>query len=820
MDRSALARATDPSSAPTPGYLYNDIGKSLTSPQVCIDTLAYLLSRLSKANPHIKRKSLKVLSKICAHPASRGMMKRTVVQNPAAISCIKEAISYRGTMDAVTGDQYNIEVREAAKECLDAVYSDAGETSMTTAVGMGATASMTGGGLGMGMGMGGNSNPYGASPAGNHDSNSQASSRSSTMQGIGNPMFADPRLSQRNAPSGTLGAFTELASNVGGAMLEMIKDPLARNVDPSTIGRGGGVGGVGGYNPNARPDPYAQNPPGRNNITMQTGGQWTMASNRGPNAIGVGGAAAAPTSSNGTHLDSEYYKARNAQGGGQAFSWAATGGGGGGGASPGGAVASPPPSAATSGVGGSWATAPTPAPTSATNVAAMARQPPATTANGVASAVPVYERNMILELCPPGGMKAEPPRDKLDDFARAMPSLNPDVVCPALLDALEEGNPWIMRAKALCVIETALRVEAERTMTAGGGMTPYTDFFHACSAEIEPLANHARVSVKAPARRVLMALGVDGATNAGASADATVVAQAPVAPPPNLLDFDEPSVLDGATAFPPPSSPPPPPPPAAPPVPPQASEGGTGGSLFSGLNTKATSAPAASASIAPSPTLADFPSTSSSSQPQDDLLCVTGAEASVPTAGGFNDLFGNMSVKSTEASVDSATSNAPNSAPANVAPATLSGSGFGFMNATTASPGLPSPTKQFDPLLGLGMPVPNSNISNFTPNNTFMAPSPNIAQMQLAYQQNMIMMQQMQMQQQVNNGLLRGAPLAMPNMSPQTSGKPIMGANYMRQVPGVSGEKLSSFSFLAQEPKKKEIKSFDFVMDAMKSEKK
>jgi hypothetical protein len=266
-------------------------------------------------------------------------------------------------------------------------------------------------------------------------------------------------------------------------------------------------------------------------------------------------------------------------------------------------------------------------------------------------------------------MKAEPPQDKLDDFARAIPSLNPDVVCPALLDALEEGNPWIMRAKALCVIETVLRVEAERMADVdggGGGMTPYTDFFHACSDEIEPLADHARVSVKAPARRVLMALGVDGTTIARSSANAAVDAQAPVAPPPNLLDFDEPSVLDKTTA------PPLPPPPtyAATPVPPQASDhgyfvptmGGTGGSLFSGLNTKATSAPAASTPIVVSSTLADLPSTSSSSQPQDDLLGVMSAETSVSTTSGFNDLFGNMSVKGAEAKVDTVPSNASSSA--------------------------------------------------------------------------------------------------------------------------------------------------------------
>lgn len=298
MDRTALSRATDPSSAPTPGYLYNDIAKSLTSPQACSDTLAFLLSRLSKSNPHVKKKSLKVLSKIASHPASRGMMKRAVVQNPPAIAAIKEAISYRGSMDAVTGDQHNLEVREAARECLDAVYSDAGETSMTAAAGMGATASATGGGGGQPMmstmpssSSSSSSSPYGApmgghagmmggvGPSGGHHHHHRASS----MQGIGNPMFADPRLAQHGGAyaaggGGTLGTLGEMASNVGGAMLEMIRDPLARNVDLNSVGGrggggggghggggGGGVGGGGGYNPDARPDPvsFCAPPPDR-----------------------------------------------------------------------------------------------------------------------------------------------------------------------------------------------------------------------------------------------------------------------------------------------------------------------------------------------------------------------------------------------------------------------------------------------------------------------------------------------------------------------------------------------------------------------------
>lgn len=364
-----------------------------------------------------------------------------------------------------------------------------------------------------------------------------------------------------------------------------------------------------------------------------------MASNRGPNAVGsASNTVPAPSASD--HQNSEYYKARNAQGG-QAFSWAASGGGG----APGPAAAAP---AAPSGVGGSWASAPAappPPPPSQMSVAAQARQPPAA---AVSSAVPVtgngyssggnsfgtggavsggdYEKNLILELCPPGGMKAEPPPDKLAEFANAVPSLNPDLVCPALLDALEEGNPWIMRAKALCVIETVLKVEAER----GGDVLPYTDFFHACSGEIEPLANHARASVKGPAKRVLTALGVDGASANGFAnpAVSATSAPAPAAPPANLLDFDDEPAPPAAA-------------PAAGSAP--AAPAAAGDSLFSGLSTKSTvSAPTAAPPVAAPPAPA---------QEQDDLLGGMGLPPPAPAAAvdtGSNDLFGDMTVKSTE----------------------------------------------------------------------------------------------------------------------------------------------------------------------------
>lgn len=577
-----------------------------------------------------------------------------------------------------------------------------------------------------------------------------------------------------------------------------------------------------------------------------------MASNRGLNAYnnnnysggGSGDGGGTTSSNNNSHNESEYYKARNAQGTGQALSWAHAATTHGVGSTP----SSAPPSTTTpftsssGGVGGSWAMAvPSQPPQS---VASMARQP------SVASALPVtnsyvggggggyapsgiagaagggggggeYERNLIRELCPPGGMKAEPPQDKLYEFAHSIPSLNPDIICPALLDALEEGNPWIMRAKALCVIETVLRVEADRVMAVGGGKTPYTDFFHACSAEIEPLAEHARANVKAPAKRVLLALGMDetsimNGSSSVANHHTTEVDQTPVALPPNLLDFDEPinaSEETPASAI-----------ATAPALPPPTIDGGAGGnSLFSGLNTKASHVRNVSAPVVTSTVPAAIPLSSA----QDDLLGGFGAEeASVPASSSFNDMFGSMTVKgdtTTEAT------NGSTASPANAAPGAQSGSSFGFINATPATSISPTTIPAaFDPLLSLGIsapPMSNVIMNNIiTANTTFNAPNPNIAQMQLAYQQNMLMMQQMQLQQQqVGSGALRGGMSGTPMMvvSPQQPTNKIMGANYMRQVPGVSGDNMSSFSFLSQPPAhKKENKSFDFVMDAMKSEKK
>ena len=194
----------------------------------------------------------------------------------------------------------------------------------------------------------------------------------STIAGIGSSsVITDMRLAQYfNAEK--LGQLGELASGAGGAVLDMVKDPLARNVEI----------------------PYAQK-----QLATKTGGQWTLASNRGWNSVRCGG------------------ESPNVEGN--------------------------------------------------------------------------YEKKLILDLCPPDGTKTDP-----------------NITCPALLDALEEGNPWMLRAKTLYVIETVLNVEAERLAGVGCDELSYTDYFRRYSGPFEHLANHPRDSVNGPAKRVLMALGL------------------------------------------------------------------------------------------------------------------------------------------------------------------------------------------------------------------------------------------------------------------------------------------------------------------------
>jgi len=129
-------------------------------------------------------------------------------------------------------------------------------------------------------------------------------------------------------------------------------------------------------------------------------------------------------------------------------------------------------------------------------------------ANGADDEVKSVVTKLVLKLCGPTGPTAEPSMDKLEEFLLILPTLKHDEVCLALLDTLEDGNPWLMKAKALCIIETIILLEAEAVLEGGGGDdAPYFDFLRKCTGPVEQLASHNREKVHGPARRVLEALG-------------------------------------------------------------------------------------------------------------------------------------------------------------------------------------------------------------------------------------------------------------------------------------------------------------------------
>ena len=229
MDRSLLARATDGSDAPTPGFLYVDIAKNASSsPNACSEVATYLTRRLASKNNHnIKFKCLKVISKVSESPVTRGQFKRAVAQDPSAVAAIKEALQFRGPPDPARGDEIYARVRSAAKEALDAIYSDNPSSEYSS----------SSGGVGRGIASSYSQSPYGGGGEG------ASSSGPGRMQGIGNPMYPDPRLqAEQGIGNMTIG---EVVSVVAETVVDMVKDPLARNVDVGPPQRHSSMPGYG-----------------------------------------------------------------------------------------------------------------------------------------------------------------------------------------------------------------------------------------------------------------------------------------------------------------------------------------------------------------------------------------------------------------------------------------------------------------------------------------------------------------------------------------------------------------------------------------------
>ena len=448
-----------------------------------------------------------------------------------------------------------------------------------------------------------------------------------------------------------------------------------------------------------------------------------------------------------------------------------------------------------SGVGGSWGipsstvTVPTASMSYTTHGSFISGPGGSAASNGS------YERNLIMELCPPGGISAEPPADKLQQFIPAIPSLNPDLVCPALLDALEEGQPWIIRAKALCVMETVIKVAEENR--GSGQNNAYSDFFHACKDEIEPLANHSRAAIREPARRVLKAMGIESQQE---QPKMSVTAPPTLTPTvsADLLDFDStlqsnPSVLQ----IPPTTDS------ASIPMPPEniltTSVKPVVTDIFGGMNVKP-------ASISTSP---------SSTSRMADLLGHPNAESveAVLESSSKPGSIGDIRIRS------SANELLPTEPENKV---TTSSSSFSFIESGNSATNSFQPSKEapnrdsFDPLLTL------SATTNTSSSAQMKSPIFNNAPAMPSFQHQQQQMIQLQMNlMQINSTNSNSAPLKSPTMS-MNPNPPIMSSSVMG---GSKGGVATSFAFfddpaktmkIAQEAK---AKKFDFIQDAMKEAK-
>lgn len=152
------------------------------------------------------------------------------------MTAIKDALQFRGPPDPVRGDEPYERVRVAAKEALDAVYSDTPQdqgsggapfaTSLSSSYGPSAGHPQAG---------------YGN--AGGAPGNGGGGGGAKRMEGIGNPMFSDPRMAPQ--PTGIANmTIKDVVSEAKDTVIGMIKDPLARNVQVQVGSRVGG-GGVG-----------------------------------------------------------------------------------------------------------------------------------------------------------------------------------------------------------------------------------------------------------------------------------------------------------------------------------------------------------------------------------------------------------------------------------------------------------------------------------------------------------------------------------------------------------------------------------------------
>ncbi len=414
LTRSILNDATSDDVKPTAGYLYDEIAQATNDPELNSRLVDYLIQRIKKQSPFTKVKVLKIIRKVCykGHIEFRRAWQKNV-------SVVKEHEMFKGPADPLRGDEPNKAVREAAREAVEAIF----DSTTERASGNSALASRI-------KGYGNTAMPDSSSQMQNNDyddntystssktvpgrySSEQGGSSSSApragktkYEGIGNPNFRDPR----NEPK---------------SFLETVTDKVKEKVEKYSAEAATAVANAS--NGNSVLSNIASAATGGGKPSWMEGGSgvagYGYASNRGPNN---------PISSTGSYDPNKFSSMPGSSSNGP---WSSNG------------------------YSSNRVRKSDSDPRSPKN-AVPTVMGIASSSSGFGSAASdgKYEQTLIDNLCPPGGIKAVPPADKLAEFCSTCKSLNPDVVMPILLEKLIHED-WKVQHKALCVCEAILNTK-------------------------------------------------------------------------------------------------------------------------------------------------------------------------------------------------------------------------------------------------------------------------------------------------------------------------------------------------------------------------
>ncbi|CAM9511697.1 unnamed protein product [Chrysoparadoxa australica] len=464
--RSALSRATSRDDDPTPGYLLLEITKmTLNSYEECQQVLNYLQDRIKRKHHNIKLKCLVVIKHVCLQ--GRVDFKKDMQRG---VEDIRACLSFSGPPDALRGDVPYKQVREAAKEALEAIYSDG---SVSESIG----------------------GVYCAK---------KGQSYGGRIQGFGGePELPDRQSSDKTTGMAIAGGFVAVGNKIGSTISSVKSSGGAGSADYSggLSTSSGSMVGIGNYDPSQDKTWLEKTSDkvkaGVGSVDTKIKQSIKGVSGRYLQRGASGSDAAEPYLSKEQsfgyqNATASYAEASEAHERG--FGW-----------SQGGAPRQ-------AGVGGGWAGLAVP-PASAAAASTLPQQ----TAAEVAQGDSVFAMKMVEKICAAGGTRSLPPKDDLDAFVQAARNQEVDVIGSALLEKLQDQD-YRCQSKALASMAALIQ--------ASDG---YREYYKDAVDDIQPLAVSRKSSVRDKAVKIIVSLGFEpqtedrpsGATATTTTSDAT-----------------------------------------------------------------------------------------------------------------------------------------------------------------------------------------------------------------------------------------------------------------------------------------------------------